>query len=207
MAKGDICFVTNCKNKITHKGTVCGTHKWRMTKYKSYDLPEYNGPINYYQKKTLPKGILKNCKIHGYLCIEKVYIRYYKGSPNYACKLCVLNRQMKIKFDGLTENDYQKMLLKQNSVCAICKKPERATRNGKIKKIAIDHCHTTKKIRGLLCQFCNALIGYSEDSIEILESAIQYLKDANKNQSSPANPQPSQNTEPTENNQPKPYEH
>jgi hypothetical protein len=179
--KGDICLVSNCKNKITHKGTICGTHKWRMKKYKSYDLPSYIGKPNYYQKKTLPNGILKNCTIHGHIQIENVYIRYYKGNPNYACKICVLNRQMQNKFYGMNEDDYQKILKVQNHVCAICKKPEKTTRNTKVKKLAIDHCHAKNKIRGLLCQFCNSLIGYANDSIEILENAISYLKNTKIN--------------------------
>lgn len=44
------------------------------------------------------------------------------------------------------------------------------------KKLSIDHDHNTGKIRGILCSPCNSLLGYSYDSIDTLESAIDYLK-------------------------------
>jgi len=57
----------------------------------------------------------------------------------------------------------------------MCKGNNTVTRNGKIKRFAIDHDHQTGKVRGLLCGFCNALIGYAKDDISILKSAIKYL--------------------------------
>jgi hypothetical protein len=43
--------------------------------------------------------------------------------------------------------------------------------------LAVDHCHTTGKIRGLLCSKCNPALGAFNDNIEILNSAIKYLKE------------------------------
>lgn len=43
-------------------------------------------------------------------------------------------------------------------------------------KLHVDHCHQTGKIRGLLCQKCNMALGLLNDSVEILETAIRYLK-------------------------------
>ena len=178
MAKGDTCRVSNCNNKITYKGTVCGTHKWRMTKFNSYDLPGYSGVPNYYENfPELPLGIVKICAIHGDLTEDQVYNRYYKNhiSSRY-CKKCALDNHIKRRYDGMNNlEDYDSMLKKQKNVCAICKKEETTTRNGIVKRFAIDHCHESLAVRGLLCQFCNSALGYFDDNIEILKSAIEYL--------------------------------
>ncbi len=55
--------------------------------------------------------------------------------------------------------------------CMICMKP------AQLKKAhAIDHCHVTGSIRGILCYNCNIGIGYFKEDIEIMESALRYLK-------------------------------
>jgi hypothetical protein len=70
------------------------------------------------------------------------------------------------------------MLEDQNNECKICKKPESKTdkRYGRIIKLSVDHCHKTGKVRSLLCSACNAALGQIDDSIQLLESMINYLK-------------------------------
>lgn len=79
---------------------------------------------------------------------------------------------------NLSPDDYFKIVEKQNNLCAICKKPEtvKTNKGDRIRGLAIDHCHTTGKVRGLLCSKCNKAIGLLKDNIELLESAIEYLK-------------------------------
>lgn len=79
-------------------------------------------------------------------------------------------RNLKRKF-GLTVGQYDSMLLAQDNKCAIC--PAQRSLSGKA--LAVDHCHTTLEIRGLLCNECNTAIGLLKDNIDILNSAIQYL--------------------------------
>lgn len=63
------------------------------------------------------------------------------------------------------------MFKTQNGSCKICN-----THQSELKSILyVDHCHTTNKIRGLLCQHCNTLLGYAKDNVETLSLAIQYL--------------------------------
>ena len=45
------------------------------------------------------------------------------------------------------------------------------------KKLYVDHCHVTQKIRGVLCIKCNSLLGFCNDRIEVLDTAIKYLKE------------------------------
>lgn len=66
---------------------------------------------------------------------------------------------------------------KQNHLCAICGKAETMKhKDGRVKPLCVDHCHTTDKIRGLLCGRCNSGIGMLKDDISIVESALNYLK-------------------------------
>lgn len=177
MAKGEQCRVTNCKNIITYKGRVCGTHKWRIGKYGTYDLPNHQGEPNFFVEKKLPDGIVGECDKHGFLALEDTYPRKYKSTIHYQCKKCTLSLNIKKKYSGMTcIEDYEKLLHSQGDVCACCGGLNTTKRNGKIKRFAIDHCHKTQKVRGLLCAFCNALIGYARDDIKILQSAILYLK-------------------------------
>lgn len=76
------------------------------------------------------------------------------------------------KIHGITQEEYLERLAKQNGTCAICGDKES---KGKWKAFNIDHCHKTKKIRGLLCGNCNRGLGYFKDDINFLTRAIKYL--------------------------------
>lgn len=68
-----------------------------------------------------------------------------------------------LKNFGITIEDYNAMHDKQNGLCAICKQPEtRLNKSGTLHRLAVDHCHKTGKVRGLLCFKCNAAIGFFE---------------------------------------------
>lgn len=84
-------------------------------------------------------------------------------------------RERERKF-GISHAEYAELHQGQGGVCAICKKPETATRNGKVKSLAVDHCHSTGRIRGLLCADCNTGIGKLKEDKNIFLAAIQYLK-------------------------------
>lgn len=85
---------------------------------------------------------------------------------------------LKHKF-GIYIDDYYHMLREQNETCAICKQPETVRNNWSptgVRSLSIDHCHTSGKIRGLLCYRCNMMLGYAKDNAETLSIAIEYLK-------------------------------
>jgi hypothetical protein len=75
-----------------------------------------------------------------------------------------------------TKHIYESFFESQGGVCAICGNPETATLNGRVKALALDHCHTTGKYRGLLCTCCNTALGQAKDDVTILENMIRYLK-------------------------------
>jgi hypothetical protein len=70
---------------------------------------------------------------------------------------------------GISEADYQAMLARQGGVCAICRRKSK-------RRLEIDHCHKTGKVRGLLCGNCNTALGRCHDDPDILRAAIAYLE-------------------------------
>jgi len=69
---------------------------------------------------------------------------------------------------GMSLDDYHLMSLRQNGVCAICKCAPKTP-------LHVDHCHTTGRVRGLLCGSCNRALGLLKDNCKFLENAITYL--------------------------------
>lgn len=73
---------------------------------------------------------------------------------------------------GISEAEADQMLEDQDGVCAICKGPP----NGRYDKYVIDHDHETGSVRGLLCNNCNAAIGFLRDDVELVDAASRYLQ-------------------------------
>lgn len=80
-------------------------------------------------------------------------------------------RALVLRKYGLTLDDYDVMLRKQNGVCAICLSPPK-----KNKAFNVDHCHTTGKIRGLLCFRCNFGLSFFREDSETFKRALKHLK-------------------------------
>lgn len=80
-------------------------------------------------------------------------------------------RRSRLRRYGLTEATYAQLVEAQGGLCAICGKPEKVQPN-----LAVDHCHVTGKVRGLLCFYCNTAIGKFGDDPEMLMRAALYLE-------------------------------
>lgn len=72
---------------------------------------------------------------------------------------------------GITADDYERMLAEQGGVCALCFKD-----NVDGRRLAVDHDHTTGKVRGLLCSPCNRAIGFFGDDPRVMERAAIYVE-------------------------------
>lgn len=82
------------------------------------------------------------------------------------------------KMYGITLAEYEQMLEAQGGGCAICGGQETAAhKTTQLKRrLAVDHCHVTKKVRGILCTSCNTVLGNAKDDIDILLKAVEYLQ-------------------------------
>ncbi len=131
---------------------------------------------DFYKESRVKDGRQARCKT----CHIKATEKYRKENPEIYRAASLkhwhsLNEKKKqerwIKRYGITAKEYDKLLKQQNNVCKICKQ------KCKTKKfLSVDHCHSTGKIRGLLCVKCNSALGMLNDNIKYFESAIEYLK-------------------------------
>ena len=99
------------------------------------------------------------------LPVEDFYFK--KDKPYSYCKVChvgkshVYHKEIgRFNKYGITKEDYDKMLKKQEGKCAGCKK--------EFTNPHIDHCHRTGKGRGILCPKCNKALCQVNDDIDIL---------------------------------------
>lgn len=80
---------------------------------------------------------------------------------------------------GLTIEEYQDMYHQQQGQCAICKQHEemQPQHYGKTLPLAVDHCHTTGAVRGLLCGACNRALGLLNEDPGRIEAMLRYVQE------------------------------
>lgn len=97
---------------------------------------------------------------------QKAYeLKFAKENPD-----TILRKELRRHY-GLTLEDYREMLKNQNNACKICQAPPKEKR-----RLCVDHCHKTGKVRGLLCDKCNKAIGLLNDDIKLFENVIEHLR-------------------------------
>ena len=94
---------------------------------------------------------------------RKQSLEWHKKNPR---KSKLNNRKFTLSKYGLTFKSFNQMFKNQAFRCKICRIK---------KKLFIDHCHKTGKLRGLLCARCNFGLGNFKDSKRLLYRAANYL--------------------------------
>ena len=119
------------------------------------------------------------------------FFRADRSTPQNQCRICRKSinkacpsrlKEIRVAHSyGMTREEYLDMLDSQNHSCAICG-DYLPLKGGRKSGPAVDHCHKTGYVRGILCPPCNRGIGQLRDSVDILEKAVAYLKkDREKN--------------------------
>ena len=130
--------------------------------------PKYSSEYYYRNKEHIAKRSAQWAKDNPKK--QKVYAKRHQAKDT--TKEANWKRSIWSKFK-LTPEDYTAILNSQSGVCYICRKtPEE---NGK--RLAVDHCHATGDIRGILCDTCNTGLGMFKDNITLLRKAQEYLLD------------------------------
>jgi|TARA_R110001632_G_C11115291_1_gene392958 hypothetical protein len=154
---GDLKSLKSFSVAPTNKDGLRGTCKiCNNLKHSEYRLKKKEeDPEGYKAKRRATKLAYKNKQ----MAIDPIK---YKNKA--------ANSKLKYKY-GITLNDYNTMLKSQAASCAICgtKDP------GRGEKLYVDHCHRSKKVRGLLCLTCNIGLGHFKDNTSLLITAANYL--------------------------------
>jgi hypothetical protein len=131
----------------------------------------YLTDINSRQYNPTPEGMCRVC--------EEIKLKSeFKKTGSVICKKCRVDRYYKddyvnshyLRSYNITEKQYLHIIDVTDNKCQIC---------GGGKKLRVDHCHKTNTVRGLLCNDCNSGIGSLKEDIELIQTAIEYLKGNN----------------------------
>lgn len=140
-------------------------------------------PLDSYHKNSRQRGGLatrcKECANAAYKAwresnpesFRAAQRRFHERNPN-----ADRDKHLRRKY-GINSAQYDALLESQGGVCALCRKDESVVRRAKSgrESLAVDHCHETGRVRGLLCFKCNTALGVFNDDPERLRAAIAYL--------------------------------
>lgn len=127
----------------------------------------------YYKSKNRRDGMSWECAT----CVKARVMSHYNLDRSRAYrakhkeKYDDLARRNRLATFGITPAEYDQMLAAQGGVCAICGGGEWSTR-----RLAVDHCHKTGKVRGILCSHCNVTLGQMKENPQALRAAADYLE-------------------------------
>jgi Recombination endonuclease VII len=165
--------VNNCREKVWDDFWQfvkdVGEKPTKNHRLKKIDRIKPFGPDNFVWEEMQRAESQTNAQIK-----RNLYMKMYRDQNKDKIK----NNDL-LKSYGITLAQYNEMSEKQGHTCAICGLPEtdKDQNSGKPRKLAVDHCHNTGKVRGLLCGACNKGIGYFQDDTHIIQKAINYLKE------------------------------
>lgn len=134
-------------------------------------MPNKPCPLGHQSLRYTKYGQCLDClKIYKdkYRTTEKGKAKDREYAKNYEWKG---KQNARLNLYGITQNEYDAFVSKQNGKCAICKIPLDMG-----KRTCIDHCHSSNKVRDILCWSCNVGLGHFKDDPELLSQAAIYCK-------------------------------
>lgn len=122
------------------------------------------------------ESVVKKCKKCGFIGTQYPHFKRttINGIHQYAnCKTCTKHARRGWSY-GMTSEQLTEFLKDKNN-CKLCSK-EIKDNGSKGTRRVIDHCHTTNKVRGVLCDNCNVFVGRLEKRKDILNKYLDYIK-------------------------------
>lgn len=179
LARGRV-YKQNNREVVLAKGRILGLKRYYSKKdqilaadkiYREKNLDKIKARKKRYHLKNSDK-IRAKCKAY-YDEHRDEKLAYNKGYyvenkdrlMEYNFKRSILKKY------GVTYEQYLALFESQGGVCLICRRPPEAR-----KRLAVDHCHLTTTVRGLLCSMCNAALGFLEEDVERIEALLDYAK-------------------------------
>lgn len=154
-ARPDKCSEEGCGGAVKSNG-LCGMHLQRVARH---------GSTAHRPRWKNSRG---GCTYPG---CERV---------RYSNDLCDKHYQKDRKWRamGLSALEFYEQAKAQNFTCLICEQPEgtKSSVSNDPRELAVDHCHETNVIRGILCGNCNRALGLFGDDPEVVAKAATYLR-------------------------------
>ena len=125
-------------------------------------------PLSCFYERKDYKGYRHECKD----CTRIKQAKRWIENPEFKKRGIARGRRwQRQKFYGLSLEQEQKLLKIQDNACAICNKAFETDAD-----YHVDHCHSTNKVRGLLCPLCNKALGLFKDNPKALREAANYVE-------------------------------
>tara|TARA_R110000744_G_scaffold296425_2_gene406296 strand:+ start:125 stop:673 length:549 start_codon:yes stop_codon:yes gene_type:complete len=160
----------SCKRCNT---TIKYVSNWSCVKCSSLHQPSADARKRYEQsakgkavRKKMNQSDAQKERIWEYNNTSGNATKYYRDNPEKYL-------EYRVQKYGLTTDEYNYMLTEQNNCCMICNKSLDLG-----KHTHIDHCHTTLKVRGILCSSCNTGLGLLKEDVNIMQEMINYVNRA-----------------------------
>lgn len=182
-----------------NKQSYCSSCSKELKRRWKINRQEVGRIKNIRSQKEISKDIESEIKRCPYCGKDRLFSDFYKDrgradGVSYSCRECLKISSKEIREDkpgkvrrsrrevilrskyNISQQDYDLLLSSQGNKCCICgTSAESYTRSGKSVPLAVDHCHSTGKVRGLLCNQCNIGIGNLKDNPEVIKNALEYL--------------------------------
>ena len=158
----------------TNQGYTQQNCKW--AEYAAIVRPKAEQRKKYKCKNIDCSSLVARQNSHCRSCSAKIRTTSNLSRTDYA-----RNWALKKKY-GITLSNFYEKLNDQNGKCPICTKVLELPTEGRgqgLDVAAVDHCHVTGKVRGILCNACNKALGLLNDNTALLFSAITYLRKHN----------------------------
>ena len=138
-------------------------------------------PVEDFYTKGMPSGKIG----YHYKCKKCSNIIRYKRKVSHPTQRSFVVKEMRslqlnldrqknrAKNYGMTLEQLNEMISKQNNKCYICGLPGEENVHG---VLCIDHCHSSLKVRKLLCNSCNVALGQLKDDMSYIRKLVDYLK-------------------------------
>ena len=145
--------------------------------------PEWKAKHSAYEKARMAKLRLEKPEVVREQQRERV--KKFKENNLEKVRLGDKIKLLKNRYN-MSLGEYLEMAKSQNYCCKICSMDFSEDFNGNYedflrdnrRRLIVDHCHVSNRVRGLLCDSCNNGLGSFKDTISSLENAILYLRES-----------------------------
>ena len=140
------------------------------TKIVTLEEARRQGLVHYFTGKPCKHGHTDLRRVKGRSCVACSYDRVKQHEESKVSKNPRYHQERHLRRTfNLSLKDYDTMLAAQDNACPLC------SRSFDTVVPHVDHCHSTGKVRGILCGPCNQAIGLFKEDTEAMQKAIGYL--------------------------------